>query len=318
MEKAKRATIKTIASEANVTANTVSLALRDSSLVKAETKKMILEIARKQGYVPDAMAESLRVGYSRLVALVFGDIGNPLFANKTKRIEDALRKHGYQVIIMDTNENLQQEIEVVRSAIGRRVDGIVLCPCQQGRDALDMMRQHRVPCVLVGRSSEDDQEDCVVWDNYNGGKIATRHLISLGCKRILCLLGNPIITTSHERQAGYQDALREAGLPVLDELQICIARENIVTELEKMDISYDAVFAFSDLYAWEAASYLKNRVPIIGYDNIGGFLQLPFSLPSISTDLDMEAQYIVDFLLKRIEDYDRPISRKVLPVELAL
>ena len=109
MSDPKRATIKTIAQEANLTANTVSLALRNSPLVKDETKKRILEIAEKQGYVPNIMAESLRMGCSKMIALIFGDIGNPLFAIKIKKIEAALWTHGYQVMIMDTDDDLSKE-----------------------------------------------------------------------------------------------------------------------------------------------------------------------------------------------------------------
>jgi LacI family transcriptional regulator len=318
MAYSKRATIKTIAKEANLTANTVSLALRDSPLVKPETKQLIIEIAERQGYVPNVTAESLRLGHSKLIALIFGDIGNPLFAIKTKKIEDALRKCGYQVMIMDTDEDLQQEIAVVRSAIGRKVDGVVLCPCQKGREALDLMKQHKVPCVLVGRSMEDGLEDSVVWDNYRGGQVATEHLISLGCKRILCLLGPKEISTSHERQAGYQAALREANLPVLDELQIRVERDRVVDALKKQREPFDGIFAFSDLYAWEAAACLQKEVPIIGYDNVKSSLTLPFSIPTVAADLDKETEYIVDFLLKRIEEFDRPVSKKTLPVNVVL
>ena len=86
-----RPTIKTIAKEAGVTANTVSQALRDSKLVTVDTKAKILEIARRQGYVPNVLAESLRSGRSRTVALVFGNLGNPLFAMKTQKMEHLLR-----------------------------------------------------------------------------------------------------------------------------------------------------------------------------------------------------------------------------------
>ena len=317
MSDPKRATIKTIAQEANLTANTVSLALRNSPLVKDETKKRILEIAEKQGYVPNIMAESLRMGCSKMIALIFGDIGNPLFAIKIKKIEAALWTHGYQVMIMDTDDDLSKEVDVVRSAIGRTVDGVVLSPCQKGRDALDMMKKYRVPCVLVGKSLDDGQEDTVVWDNYTGAKLATNYLISLGCRRILCLLGGREVSTSHERHKGYLDALREAQLPVYDELQLRIAPDRIVEKLREYGEPFDGIFAFSDPFAWKAATIFRD-IPIIGFDNVKSSLTMPFAIPSIAADLDLEASCIVDLLLKRIVDFDRPVSKKVIPVKLVL
>lgn len=318
MGNSKRATIKTIAEEANVTSNTVSLALRDSPLVKKETKALILEIAGRQGYVPNIMAESLRLGYSKLIALVFSDIGNPLFSIKTKKIEAALRKQGYQVMIMDTDNELEQEIAVIRSAIGRKVDGVVLSPCQKGRDALDMLYQYKIPCVLVGRSFEDNREDSVIWDNFNGGKLATEYLLSKGCGRILCLLGPKEVSTTHERKTGYIAALEEAGIGVKDELMCEAELEGVLSVVKKKQGLFDGVFAFNDPIAWHVAACLNSSVPIIGYDNVKSTISMPFSLPTIGADIDSEAQYIVDLLLKRIDVFDRPTSKIVLPVKVVI
>lgn len=316
MSGSRHATIKTIAKEAKVTANTVSLALHGSPRVKEQTKKKILEIAEKQGYVPNNTAEALRSGHSKLIALIFGDIANPLFAIKTRKIEEILRKHGYQVMITDTNENLSDEVDAVRSAIGRKVDGVVLCPCQKGRDALDMLKKYKIPCVLVGRSMGDGREDTVMWDNYNGGKMATQYLISLGCKNILCLLGPKEMSTSLERQRGYLDALREAGIEAKDDLQISVMPDEFNSVLKQKKKEYDGIFAFSDPYAWKAYFALDEKVPIIGFDDVKTSLSIPIDFPSVAADIDQEAEYVVDLLLKRLEDFERPVSELLIPVKI--
>ena len=180
-----------------------------------------------------------------------------------------------------------------------------------------MMKKYRVPCVLVGKSLDDGQEDSVVWDNYTGAKLATNYLISLGCRRILCLLGGREVSTSHERHKGYLDALREAQLPVYDELQLRIAPDRIVEKLREYGEPFDGIFAFSDPFAWKAATIFRD-IPIIGFDNVKSSLTMPFAIPSIAADLDLEASCIVDLLLKRIVDFDRPVSKKVIPVKLVL
>lgn len=312
----ERPTIKTIAREANVTANTVSLALRDSQLVKSETKAAILEIAQRQGYVPNILAESLRLGRSRFIALAFGDVGNPLFAMKTKKMEHELHKRGYQVMILNTNEDPKRELQAVHTAIGRKVDGVVLCPCQQGREALDMLHKYHMPCILVGRNFDDGLEDAVVWDNVAGGYLATRYLITRGCRRILHLRGPEALSTTRERYEGYVRALREFGLPEEDALQ-CTPKHGAVAEaLAGIRTPFDGVFAFSDLIAWETACHIREGVEIIGFDNIQSFLSMPFALSSIAANLDDETKNIVDLLLKRIETPDRPTKTIVLPVHL--
>lgn len=318
MARPQRPTIKTIASEANMTANTVSLALRDSPLVKLETKAMILEIAARQGYVPNVLAESLRSGRSRFIALAFGDVGNPLFSMKTKKMENELRKRGYQVMILNTNEDPKREVEALRTAVSRKVDGIILCPCQQGREALDMLRQYHVPCVLVGRYFDDELEDAVVWDNEEGAYLATRHLLQLGCRRILHVRILVELSTVKERYAGYARALHEAGIEPQEDLLLVTDHGKVAEALKTVCVPYDGIFAFSDTLAWETACYTPMNLPIIGFDDIQSFFSVPIAIPSIAADLDQETKKVVDLLLARIEAPERPTSRVILPVHLAL
>ena len=121
-------TLKTIAQQTGVTQNTVSLALRDSPLVAEDTKRMILAVAREQGYVRNDVADSLRSGRTHTIAIIFGDIANMLFAIKIAELEKALRKRHYQVLILNSGENADLEYSAVETAIRKKVDGVILCP----------------------------------------------------------------------------------------------------------------------------------------------------------------------------------------------
>ncbi len=318
MGRTNRPTIKTIAREAGVTANTVSQALRDSKLVTADTKAKILEIARSQGYVPNVLAESLRSGRSRTVALVFGNLGNPLFAMKTQKMEHLLRTLQYQVLILNSNEDKDQELEVIQTAISRKVDGVVLCPSQKSRAPLNLLKKHDVPYVLVGRSFQEMQEDAVVWDNEKGGYLATNHLISLGCRRILHICGARYVTTSWERYQGYVRALHEAGLELDKRLVIYPydTEGGLVAALNSVEVPYDGIFAFSDMLLWETACHVPSGIRMVGFDNVQSFFAVPIQYSSIATDMDEETNQVIDLLLKRIEDPDRPTQKIVLPVRL--
>ena len=110
-------TLKSIAQRVGTTANTVSLALRDSPLVAQATKARIQAAAREMGYVQNAIAGSLRSGRTNTIAVVMGDIANPLFAAKTKALERVLREEGYQIIIFNSDEDVYKRQVISRSCI---------------------------------------------------------------------------------------------------------------------------------------------------------------------------------------------------------
>ena len=319
-------TLKTIAEKTGVTQNTVSLALRDSPLVAEETKRLILAVAREQGYVRNDVANSLRSGRTHTIAIIFGDIGNMLFAIKIAELEKALRKRHYQVLILNSGEDADLEYSAVETAIRKKVDGVILCPCQENRAALELMRKRGVPYVLIGRRFPGVDEDAVLWDDRKGGYIATRHLIDRGCRRILMLNVPQRISSADERRSGYLDALLEAGLePIEREVSPTDADVNAAMgELVGERPAIDGIFAFSDLIAFSAASWCLERgarIPedllLIGFDDILSHVQLPFPLSSICADKTLETETAVEMLLRRIEAPEETTPRVVrMDVEL--
>ena len=153
----KRVTLKDIALKAGTSANTVSLALRDSPLLADDTKKRIQEIARNMKYVNNALASSLRSGSSHTIAIVLGDISNPLFAIKIKELEGYFRDRQYKTLILNTDEDPARELSAAQTVIGNHIDGAVICPCQKSRKALELMQEYDLPFVLMGRASKEHE-----------------------------------------------------------------------------------------------------------------------------------------------------------------
>ncbi len=319
-------TLKSIAERTGYTANTVSQALRNSPSVAQETRDQIRAVAREMGYVHNVVASSLRSGRTHTVALVFGDVSNMLFAIKIRELEEALRKRGYQVLILNTDEDPELERRAIHTAISRKVDGVVLCPCQKGRESLKLMAQHNVPYVLSGRYFDDVDCDCVVWADYEGGLIATRHLISRGCRNILFLNGPEIISSAKERGRGYLDAIDEAGLTPVERHVSSMSGgvRSALDELDAQGLRYDGIFAFSDLMALEAACWLQEhglRIPedvrMAGFDDILSHMCIPFGLTSIAADKRQETMQAVELLLRRIEgNKDLTSERRTMDVRL--
>lgn len=308
-KKINRPTLKRIAERTGVTANTVSLALRDSPIVAPKTKERIITIAQELGYVHNALAGSLRSGRTNTIAIVLGDISNLLFAIKIHELESKLRKHGYQVLILNTDEDADLELRAIKTAISRHVDGIVICPCQKSISALDLMKQHNVPFVLMGRHFGDAM-DAVVWDDRKGSFLATSHLIERGCRRILFLNASDIISSARERADGYKEAMEQANLfPMIRNVSPMVG--SVRAEMDVLNsehVTFDGIFAFSDLMAWEAVCWLNSHnlsipedIKIVGFDDILSHISIPFGLSSISADKQAETARVVELLLQKIE-----------------
>ena len=136
----------------------------------------------------------------------------------TKELESALATHGYHVFVINTNEDPDLEKQAICSAIGKKVDGIILCPCQKGAENFDVLKKSGTPFVLIGRRSQDPTVDYSIVDDTKGGYIATSHLIERGHKEILILHGPLYISSAKERFDGYKKALPEHDIPLSKKL----------------------------------------------------------------------------------------------------
>ena len=170
----RRVTLKDIAEKTGFTVNTVSQALRGSPKLREETKAAIRAAAKELGYVHNALAESLRSGSSRTIAIIVGDTSNLRFSIQLHAFELAFRTLGYQVIVMNTDETAQYELDAVKNAVRSSVDGVLLCPCQKSRAAIDLLESCRTPYVLFGRCYDD--LPAVIWDDERGGYLAGQQL----------------------------------------------------------------------------------------------------------------------------------------------
>ena len=321
-------TLKSIAQRVGMTANTVSLALRDSPLVAENTKARIQKAAEEMGYVQNAIAGSLRSGRTNTVAVVMGDIANPLFAAKIKALEHVLREEGYQIIIFNSDEDPQRELEAVRTAISRKVDGLVLCPCADPEEALKLLNRHGVPCVLSGRMDQAGNQDIVLWNDWQGGYLAASHLLECGCRRIAWLGVTQRISSARDRKNGYLAALKEAEIAP-DPALVAEASPTggdvgqVLRPLLAQGV--DGICAFSDLIAWEAACFLEEiglHVPgdiqLTGFDDVADHLRIPYRLTSVSADLEREARELVHLLLLRLHEPDRPVTITKIETELVV
>lgn len=306
-------TLKDIASATGYSVNTVSRALRDKEDISDVTKAKIKAMAHQKGHISNMIASSLRLGYTKTIAVILGDVSNPHFSIMMKEIEEYARGSGYSTFLINTDENDEVEYRAIQSALNKGADGIILCPAQQSKDNVLYLKNTGVPFVLIGRRFESLKTDYVVCNDKLGGYQATKHLIAHGHKDILILNGPTYISSAKERLAGYREALAEGGLPFNERL-VCevnvTAKEcaHHLDDLLQSGVHFTGIFAFSDIIAWNAWKHLLHKglsVPddysIIGFDHIQSRLELPFQLATISSYKQRMSISAVDMLLKRIQ-----------------
>jgi LacI family transcriptional regulator len=225
-----KVTLKTIADDVGVSITTVSRVLNNQSKkyrivsrvlnnqskkyrIGSQTEANILRKAKELGYVPNQLARSLRMRRSNIIGLIIPDISNPFFAQLSRVIENQARKKGYSIILSDTQEYKQLEVDSIRILQSRKVDGIIICPNGEESTHLKKIIESNLPIVIVDRYIKGLKCPHVISDNYRGSYEAISHFIEKNHKNIACIQGNPMTSVNDERVRGYKDAMSKNNLP---------------------------------------------------------------------------------------------------------
>ena len=324
-------TLRDITKVTGFTVNTVSRALKGKGDISLGTRRLIQREAEKLGYIPNALAASLRSGRTRTISVIIPDISDPLFAILVRDIDSKLKERNFDLFIQNTDEDDVRERRAVMASIGKKIDGVIICPCQKDPGNLSLLKNNQVPFVLLGRRFQPSAFSYVVADDVKGGFLATRHLIQRGHRDILFLNAPSYISSARERLQGYRKALASAGIPLRQKLvrEVAIRGGECARTLQGLmtdHTRFTAIFCFSDLMAWEAICFLQERgmripadVAIVGFDDIQSRLSYPYPLTSVGYGKQKIAFKSVDALMKQIEHpADGDQARLVVPVQLSV
>ncbi len=208
-------TIIDIARAAGVSKSTVSLVLQGSPLVKPATRDKVKATIEQLGYVYHRGAANLRKSVSDVVGMVINDLTNPFFAEMTVGLEAALQTAGLIPFLANTGESVERQAEVMRAMREHGAVGYVLCPAIGTADEdLAEVAAWGLPVVTVMRRLRAPWISGVSPDNVGGARRATEHLLGLGHRRIAFLGGRSGMVVHEDRRAGWELALRHAGIPV--------------------------------------------------------------------------------------------------------
>jgi LacI family transcriptional regulator len=208
------ATVRDVAKQAGVAPITVSRVVNNSGYVSEETRARVEAAIADMGYVPNVLARSLRSRRTDTLALILTDISNPFWTTVVRGVEDAASNAGFNVILCNTDESEAEQDKYLRVLLQKQVDGVLLVPARSALEPIQFVQSQDTPVVVLDRLIPDVQADTVHCDSEGGAHQLTRLLLSLGHRRIAVLSGPQGVSTAEDRVAGYQRALKEAGLDV--------------------------------------------------------------------------------------------------------
>lgn len=326
----ERRTIKEIAREAGVSTATVSRVLNNPERVRPERRAAVLKVIERHDYVLHGMAGALAGARSMTIGLVIPTITNSIYAASTQAIQRVAQRESYGVLLGVSEFSPDEERRMIRHLVERRVDGLILTGGGRDPASYRLIERHGIPCVVTWRLDPETNLPCVSFDNYAAGRLAMRHLIELGHRRIGLICGRTELNDrALERRKAYEDTLNGAGIAIDPALiferdfEFIEGRTAMRRMLDDV-VPPTAVFAANDIQAIGAVAECRASGLDIPKDmSIMGFDDLPlaeFTFPKLTT-IRVPAQRMghvaATRLLEMIRGQSKPAS-EVLPVELIL
>ena len=273
------ATIGQVAQAAGVSPSTVSRVLNGTAVVSEAKKRAIDEAIAQLGFVPNPIARGLAGGRTFSVGVVTQALDSPFYGTAMRGIEDELLPGGYNALFVSGHWNAAVEARCIEVLQSRRVDGVIVLT---GRLTDQLLKSYAKiqPLVVTGRTLKAPGLFAMNFDNFEGGRIATQHLIHLGHRRIAFIAGDSDHPDATERLRGYRTALEQAGIAydpalVVPGEYLEVSGLLAVDRLLGTGQRFTAIFAANDQMAVGAALGLQRRslrvpedVSIVGFDDL--------------------------------------------------
>jgi len=307
-------TINDVARRAGVSAATVSRVMNDTKPVSPELRQRVLRVMDEMDYRPNLLAGSLRRRVTHTIGLIVPDTTNPFFGELAKSIEDVGFQNGYNVILCNSDYNLERERSSIMVLKAKQVDGLIFIPGSSRTDHVrDLLESWQGSVVTADRLTPELKADSVVADNRTGGRMAALHLLGLGHRYIGCI-------ERPERQWNVEIPKKlcvRGGFRLEDGVR---AGHALLTLPDRPT----AIFAYNDIMAigaLQAAKELHVRVPddcaIVGFDDIPMASYLTPALTTIRLPKYRIGALAAEILLGRVRgEIEGPQHHEVLEVEL--
>lgn len=321
--------IREVAALAGVSVSTVSNVLNRPDRVSAAAAARVREAIETLGYVPNLPARQLRAGRSATIGMAVFNTAIPFFNQLIFGAETVAEQAGLAVMVGNSYESVARQERHLSIFEQYRFDGVLVTPVTADLSQLRRLRHRGIPAVLVDARDDAGEFDSVWLDDVTGGRLATRHLLDVGCLRI-CFVGGPMsIRQNADRLAGCRAAVAAqaaAALTVIEGEGVGMRFGREVGErIAAMPAGErpDGVFAASDLEAvgvmqslLRAGIRIPDEVAIIGYDDSDFADNAAVPLTSIRQPGHAMGENAVNLLIARLADPDALVRQDRFDAEL--
>jgi len=324
----RKVTIKDVARETGLALSTVSNALAGKSLVKPETRAVVMEAAERLGYRVSIVARSLRAQRSFALGVLIEDVANPSSSAFVRGVEDVANAAGCTILLADTDGNLERQVNAMRALLDRRVDGLVLISQHLDDERVLEMLRGDTPVVLLQRRDPRLDLDYVGSDNAGGLKEAMRFIARLGHSRVGFVTGPLASSSARERLQAYRETAEELGFHEVEEL-IYHGRYSFDVGLEAANFFGSlrapptCIFASNDMNAIGLIQGLSERglsvpgdVSVVGLDDIALARIKALDLTTIRLEKRAMGGEAARLLLRRVDAPQLPPASIILPTRL--
>ena len=320
MKQNSEVTIYDIAKKLNLATSTISRGLKDHPTISKKTIERIKKAAEEMGYRPNYLAAGLRSNKMKTIGVLIPTVTQPFLSSLISGIEITAQKSGYNVIIMQSHDSYEMEINMTQSLYDNRVSGVICSLAMETKGTAHFRRfiDNNIPLVFVDRTPKDFDTFHVVIDNFNAGYKATKHLISQGCKRIAHITAGLEFSIYYERKMGYLKALEESKLPIEDDLIVKVdaisyeEAQKASLKLLNLKNPPDGIFAPGDILgvsAIQCAKKLGIKVPeqlaVIGFNNDPISRIIEPNLSTISHPASKMGQASAEIILRSIKQHQK-------------
>ncbi|MCF7824112.1 MAG: LacI family transcriptional regulator [Candidatus Marinimicrobia bacterium] len=332
MNENRQITLDDIAHHVGVSRTTVSRVLTGQAAryrISSQTSENVSQAALELGYMPDQLARALRTRRTNTIGLIIPDISNPFFSTVARNIEIQARKIGTSIILSDSQEDTQLEIESTRLLQSRKVDGLIICPVGEEFEHLLNLKNSGLPLVIIDRYFP--QLDCayVVSDNYRGALEALSYFFEMNHKSVAFIQGRSNTSVNDDRVRGYRDAHAKYNLPVDESLIVgdsfgkrngYIGAKILLTKNPRPT----AIFAASNLISLGAMSAIQEEglkipddISIISFDDQPYSEYLATPMTTVSQQTSEAGEIAFRLLQAQIKQEGKHSTEGiVLPTEL--
>lgn len=312
-----KVTIKDIAEALGVSFSTVAKALNDDPRISDQTKAMVKKKAQEMHYVRNYFAHSLRHQESYTIAIILSDIDIPVYAEMITKLSSDLSQHGYTTIVSSPHYSEEAERNCIQSVLSRMPKAVILSPASPSSKNVKLLEAMYPNTLILGEPTEEIKSNYLALGHRHAGYLNAKHLLENGRRNNLIMCGLQGYESSVLFYQGVQDAYREFGLTI-DENLLSWFRPNEDSGYRRfMEVweanpgSFDGAICFCDSLAfgvYRAARKLGLSIPedisVAGYDDnpTNDFTAPP--LTSVHQPKDLLTQYCMEFALKCLKNED--------------